>query len=111
MPLRDQNVITYHKSFSYLLNWLGMRGRATIEPKPGIPPSSSYVETLTRIPEPILSIVSEDYYPKKMPEYLSEKMRRPWLHLATQPDLGESYTHFIDRTVQALRGVAGEGSK
>lgn len=42
--LKGQNVVVYHKSWSYLLNWLGMNSVASLEPKPGIPPTASHLE-------------------------------------------------------------------
>jgi len=34
--LRGQPVVVQHKSFSYLLDWLGLKEVATLEPKPGV---------------------------------------------------------------------------
>lgn len=48
-PLRGVPVMVQHRSFSYLLAWLGMREVATLEPKPGVEPGSAYLsELLTR---------------------------------------------------------------
>lgn len=45
-PLRGVPVIVHHKSFSYLLAWLGMRETAALEPKPGVEPSSGFLAGL-----------------------------------------------------------------
>jgi zinc/manganese transport system substrate-binding protein len=45
-PLKGQAVITHHRSFSYFLNWLGLVLIDTIEPMPGISPSSSHLSQL-----------------------------------------------------------------
>jgi zinc/manganese transport system substrate-binding protein len=45
-PLKGMRVVTQHKSFTYLLNWLGLVEVATIEPKPGIEPSSAHLAQL-----------------------------------------------------------------
>lgn len=42
-PLRDMPVAVQHPSFRYLLNWLGMRTVATLEPKPGVEPSVGHL--------------------------------------------------------------------
>lgn len=48
-PLRGMPVLVQHKSFSYLIAWLGMKEIGTLEPKPGVEPSSGYLsELLTR---------------------------------------------------------------
>lgn len=45
-PLRGVPVLVQHKSFSYLLAWLGMKEVATLEPRPGVEPSSGYLGEL-----------------------------------------------------------------
>lgn len=45
-PLRGMPVLVQHKSFSYLIAWLGMKEIGTLEPKPGVEPSSGYLSEL-----------------------------------------------------------------
>jgi zinc/manganese transport system substrate-binding protein len=40
-PLRGIHVVTQHKAFPYLYDWLGMVEVGTLEPKPGVEPSVS----------------------------------------------------------------------
>ena len=42
-PLKGLAVATQHKNWIYLLGWLGMTEAATLEPKPGVPPSAGYI--------------------------------------------------------------------
>lgn len=42
-PLRGVHVVTQHKAFPYLYDWLGLVEVATLEPKPGVEPSVSYL--------------------------------------------------------------------
>ena len=42
-PLRDVHVVTQHKAFPYLYDWLGIVEVGTLEPKPGVEPSVSYL--------------------------------------------------------------------
>ena len=42
-PLRGALVVVQHASFTYLLNWLGMKQIPTLEPKPGVEPSAAYL--------------------------------------------------------------------
>ena len=42
-PLRGVHVVTQHKAFPYLYDWLGIVEVATLEPKPGVEPSVSYL--------------------------------------------------------------------
>jgi len=41
--LSNLRVVTQHKSWAYLLDWLGIQEIARLEPKPGIPPSTAYL--------------------------------------------------------------------
>ena len=42
-PLRGMHVVTQHKAFPYLYDWLGLVEVETLEPKPGVEPSVSYL--------------------------------------------------------------------
>ena len=44
--LRGKRVITHHKSWIYLQDWLGLEEVATLEPVPGIPPTANHLTTL-----------------------------------------------------------------
>jgi zinc/manganese transport system substrate-binding protein len=45
-PLKEVRVLTHHESFAYLVRWLGMRETGTLEPKPGIEPTSGHLSSL-----------------------------------------------------------------
>jgi len=45
-PLRGVPVLVHHASFVYLTNWLGMKEVGTLEPKPGVEPSSGHLSGL-----------------------------------------------------------------
>lgn len=47
-PLEGLKVITYHRTWSYLLDWLGMTRVDELEPKPGLPPNPGHLATLVR---------------------------------------------------------------
>ena len=49
-PLRGMPVVVHHNSWVYLQHWLGLEVVGTLEPKPGIPPSSTH---LSRLLEPV----------------------------------------------------------
>jgi zinc/manganese transport system substrate-binding protein len=42
-PLRGMPVVVQHKSFTYLIDWLGLKEVATLEPKPGIEASAAHL--------------------------------------------------------------------
>ena len=45
-PLRGMSIVTHHKSWVYMVNWLGLDEVGTLEAKPGVPPSTSHLATL-----------------------------------------------------------------
>jgi len=44
--LRGKRIITHHKSWAYLEQWLGLQEVANLEPVPGIPPTASHLAEL-----------------------------------------------------------------
>jgi zinc/manganese transport system substrate-binding protein len=46
LPLRGVPVLAHHDSFVYLANWLGFKTTGTLEPKPGIEPTSGQLSSL-----------------------------------------------------------------
>ena len=44
--LKDKHIIVHHDSWIYLTHWLHMHTVATLEPKPGLPPSSMHLAEL-----------------------------------------------------------------
>lgn len=45
-PLRGAPVLVHHGSFAYLSHWLGLKEVGTLEPKPGVEPSSGHLISL-----------------------------------------------------------------
>jgi zinc/manganese transport system substrate-binding protein len=43
VALRGQPIVVQHKSFSYLVDWLGLKEVATLEPKPGVEASAAHL--------------------------------------------------------------------
>lgn len=46
VPLKGVPVLEHHTSYAYLAHWLGLRIVGTLEPKPGVEPSSSHLSGL-----------------------------------------------------------------
>ena len=49
LPLRGTPIVVYHKNWSYFLKLFGLEEAATIESKPGIPPSAKSVTSLVKM--------------------------------------------------------------
>ncbi len=45
-PLKGAAVVSQHKAFVYLYDWLGLKEVAVLEPKPGVEPSASHLQSV-----------------------------------------------------------------
>lgn len=73
--LKGKQVVVYHKNWSYLLKWLGIESIGDLEPKPGLPPTSSHLAKLlkqSRSNKPS-AIIMANYQDDKGAKWLSEK--------------------------------------
>jgi zinc/manganese transport system substrate-binding protein len=72
-------VATQHKNWTYLLDWLGLKEIVTLEPKPGIPPSSGYlaqvVDTIRQ--QPIRVVLRAAYEDSRPSDFLKERAGVP----------------------------------
>jgi len=74
-PLRGKRIVVHHQSWPYLERWLGLQRVATLEPKPGVPPSGGH---LARVlddmrKQPADMILYADYQDDRAARWLSEK--------------------------------------
>ncbi len=80
-PLKDLRVITHHKSWVYLVDWLGLEEVATLEPVPGIPPTANHLGMLvTEVGDQGQGadlIVRAPYQSDKASKWLSERTAIP----------------------------------
>ena len=74
LPAAKRRVVSYHRSMTYLANWLGLQIVAEIEPKPGVPPTPSHVARLvTRMKaSAVKAIVQMVYYPRGVTKKLAK---------------------------------------
>lgn len=81
LPLKGMPVVVHHKNLSYLIEWLGMREIGTLEPKPGLPPSTAHMsELLARLAnDPAKAVVRAAYNEPRAVEWLAERARIPAL--------------------------------
>jgi zinc/manganese transport system substrate-binding protein len=78
-PLKGIPVVIMHRDQAYLCRWLGMKELASIEPKPGVPPSAGYLgQLVTRLKEtPPRMILLNAYNDPKAGKWLSERVKAP----------------------------------
>lgn len=105
--LRGVSVLVQHKNLVYLLDWLGMREVAALEPVPGVEPSTTYLTELLRTtasaqPRMVLLAAYEFDRPAR---WVSERARIPMvvLPLTVGGVRGaDTLTAVFDVTVQRL---------
>ncbi|MDE2089897.1 MAG: zinc ABC transporter substrate-binding protein, partial [Gammaproteobacteria bacterium] len=110
-PLKGIAVVTEHKNWIYLFDWLGMHEVASLEPKPGVPPSAAY---LARVLEELKQ------RPARMVIYAADQDPRPALWLAKRtpmpavelpftvggtPQAGDLFELFDDTLHRLLQAV------
>lgn len=77
--LNGVRIVVYHRDLTYLVSWLGMREAGSLEPKPGLPPTTGHLsELLARLTrEPAKAIVRAAYNDPRPGEWLSERAKIP----------------------------------
>ena len=109
-PLRGVRVVSHHKTWVYLYDWLGIDEVARLEPKPGIPPSGAHLqevlETIRRTPARM--VVHSAYEDARASEWLAERAHIPVVQLPLSvggapgaDDLFGLYDVTLDRLLRA----------
>ncbi|HXN83537.1 MAG TPA: zinc ABC transporter substrate-binding protein, partial [Myxococcales bacterium] len=88
--LRGTKVATYHKSWTYMSQWLGLVEVGYVEIKPGIPPDPSHLVQLiaTMKREEAKLLLMENFYNKTTAQLVADKSGARLLVLPT--DVGAS---------------------
>jgi zinc/manganese transport system substrate-binding protein len=78
-PLKDLPLVVHHRDLTYLIAWLGMREVGSLEPKPGLPPSSAHLtELLGRLKQtPAKAVVRSAYSDPRPAEWLAQRAGIP----------------------------------
>ena len=78
-PLKGVSVVIMHRDQAYLCHWLGLNEVASIEPKPGVPPTASYLgQLVTKLAgTPPKLILLNAYNDAKPAKWLSERVHAP----------------------------------
>jgi zinc/manganese transport system substrate-binding protein len=73
-PLKGVPVVSQHKAFVYLYDWLGLKEVAVLEPKPGVEPTASHLQTVlaTLKTAPARMVLYAAYQDPRASEWLSK---------------------------------------
>ncbi|MBT4836257.1 MAG: zinc ABC transporter solute-binding protein [Methylococcales bacterium] len=105
--LRGKRIVVSHNSWVYLSQWLGLVKVATLEPKPGIPPSSRHLsKVLGQLKQkPADMILYADYQNNKSARWLSQRTEIISIGLPYSVADEESLIHWFDRLLDRLLPV------
>ncbi|MDB5799971.1 MAG: periplasmic solute-binding protein [Rhodocyclales bacterium] len=78
-PLRGMPVVVQHKAYPYLENWLGLNELATLEPKPGVEPTSSHLSEVLALlqRQPAKLVMRSAYNDARGADWLAERAKIP----------------------------------
>jgi zinc/manganese transport system substrate-binding protein len=109
VPLRGLHVIPHHNSWVYLQDWLDIEALATLEPIPGIPPTTTHLSgLLTQLGDDGTGanfIIRAPFQSAKPSEWLSERTGIPVLMLPLSiggTDQADSLFHLFDDILARL---------
>jgi zinc/manganese transport system substrate-binding protein len=106
-------IVTHHKSWVYMVNWLGLDEVATLEPKPGIPPSGAHLESLLRTleTEPARMNIYAAYQDERPVEWMARRSGLPAVSLPFSPGGApgtDDLFGYFDVTLEQLLGAIGD---
>ena len=78
-PLRGRAIVTHHRSWVYMIDWLGLDEVATLESKPGVPPSTSHLASMLEQlqNEDVHAIIRSAYQNSRGSHWLSDRTEIP----------------------------------
>jgi zinc/manganese transport system substrate-binding protein len=109
--LRGAPIVTYHKTFSYLADWLGLQQVGFLEPKPGIPPNPRHVASLLVLAQArkVRLVLQESHYPDATSKLVAARIPASLVRVpsATNFPGGESYVQHLDVVLEKIATAAG----
>lgn len=105
-PLQGKRVVGYHSTYRYLFDWLGMVQVADLEPKPGISPTTSHLQSLTQLDtKQFDAIVFSSHQDQRPANWLQEHTDKPVIQLPLTVSEGESLDEMYDQVIDDLLDV------
>lgn len=107
--LQGADIVTHHNYWTYLNRWVGLNVLATLEPVPGVSPSSSHLAKLKKqlSQQEVKMILHVSYVSDRPSQWLSEQTGAPVIALPATVDYqgGQTLTAWFDEVVQQLMSV------
>ena len=107
MGLAGLRVASHHRSFSYLAAWLDLNIVATLESKPGIPPSGAQLAALLEqlSPHPPVAVIRTPYENEKPSSWLSGRLGIPAIVLPYTIGGDQKVTNLFTLFEESLRAL------
>ncbi len=111
---RGAPVVSYHKTFTYLADWLGLTEVGFLEPKPGIPPNPTAVARLLGLARArkVRLLLQESFYPEGTARLVADKIPATLLRVpgAASFETGEGCVDRLDKLVAAIEHALTGGT-
>ncbi|MGY0614480.1 metal ABC transporter solute-binding protein, Zn/Mn family [Vibrio sp. FJH11] len=105
-PLQGKQVIGYHETYRYLYEWLGIKQIADLEPKAGISPTTSHLQSLTELDADTFdAIVYSSHQDRRPVEWLQQNTGKPVIELPLTVTDGQSLDAMYDQVIDNLLDV------
>ncbi|HEY5862602.1 MAG TPA: zinc ABC transporter substrate-binding protein [Casimicrobiaceae bacterium] len=110
-PLKGTPIVVQHKAFTYLIAWLGLDTVATLEPKPGVEPTTaSLTEVLALLQrKPAKMVLRAAYQGDRASLWLAERAKLVPVVLpftvGGSPEAKDLYALFDDTIARLLKGA------
>lgn len=108
--LKERPVVTYHRSWVYFSNWIGLNIVGYVEPKPGVPPSPDHIAKLINLMKEKKTklILMEHYYPKSSAQEVARQTGSTLFVLPTEvqgaPEI-KTYISVFDEITKNLSTI------
>lgn len=102
-PLQGKRVVGYHSTYRYLFDWLGMVQVADLEPKPGISPTTSHLQSLTQLDtKQFDAIVFSSHQDQRPAMWLQQQTDKPVAQLPLTVSKQQSLDELYDEVITDL---------
>jgi zinc/manganese transport system substrate-binding protein len=111
-PLRGVPVVSQHKGYVYLYDWLGLKEVAVLEPKPGVEPSPAHLQSVLSALKgtPARMVISSAYQDPRPSEWLARNAGVPMVRLPFTvggSEAARDLTGLFDDTIARLLAAGG----
>lgn len=106
-PYAGHEVVTYHENFAYFIRRFGLREYGHLEPKPGLPPSASHINSLINNMkrDKVKAVVIESIYPTRFADLIQRQTGDKYAIAPYSPSSisAQAYINEIDGIVDAFK--------